>query len=152
MAKSRFLATMSHELRTPLHAIIGMADLLHSTPLESAQRDMVQTVRSAGRNLLEMIGDVLNIARIESEQADPTVDFDLHALLATVHALLHHQAVEKGLSLHLEIDPAVPHQPSRGAPVVAADFDQPHRQRDQVHRAWRRDHPPDQRSRSGTSW
>ena len=109
-AKSRFLATMSHELRTPLHAIIGMADLLRGTSLESAQRDMVQTVRSAGQTLLEMIGDILNIARIESEQADPASDFDLHALLATVHALLHHQAVEKGLTLHLQVDPAVPHR------------------------------------------
>jgi two-component system sensor histidine kinase RpfC len=109
-AKSRFLATMSHELRTPLHAIIGMADLLRGTALGSAQRDMVQTVRNAGHTLLEMIGDVLNVARIESGQADPTVDFDLHALLATVHALLHHQAVEKGLALHLEVDPAVPHR------------------------------------------
>ncbi len=109
-AKSRFLATMSHELRTPLHAIIGMADLLRGTPLQSAQRDMVRTVRSAGQTLLEMIGDVLDIARIESEQADPAVDFDLHALLATVHALLHHQALDKGLTLHLEVDPAVPHR------------------------------------------
>ena len=109
-AKSRFLATMSHELRTPLHAIIGMADLLRGTPLESAQRDMVRTVRSAGQTLLEMIRDVLDIARIESGQADAAVDFDLHALLATVHALLHHQALEKGLTLHVEVDPAVPHR------------------------------------------
>jgi two-component system sensor histidine kinase RpfC len=109
-AKSRFLATMSHELRTPLHAIIGMADLLCATALESAQRDMVQTVRSAGQSLLEMIGDILNIARIESERPEPPVEFDLHGLLATVHALLHHQAVEKGLRLLLEIDPAVPHR------------------------------------------
>jgi two-component system sensor histidine kinase RpfC len=109
-AKSRFLATMSHELRTPLHAIIGMADLLRGTALEGAQRDMVETVRNAGQNLLEMIGDILNIARIESERPEPPVDFDLHGLLAAVHALLHHQAVEKGLSLLLEIDPAVPHR------------------------------------------
>ena len=109
-AKSRFLATMSHELRTPLHAIIGMADLLRGTPLESAQRDMVRTVRSAGQSLLEMIGDILDIARIEAGQADPAVDFDIHDLLATVHALLHHQALEKGLTLHVEVDPAVPHR------------------------------------------
>ena len=107
--KSRFLATMSHELRTPLHAIIGMADLLRSTPLESEQQDMVRTVRSAGQTLLEMIGELLDIARIESEQAVQASNFDLHVLLASVRALLHHAAVEKGLVLHLEIDPAVPH-------------------------------------------
>jgi two-component system sensor histidine kinase RpfC len=107
--KSRFLATMSHELRTPLHAIIGMADLLRSTPLESEQQDMVRTVRSAGQTLLEMIGELLDIARIESEQAVQASNFDLHVLLASVRGLLHHAAVEKGLALHLEIDPAVPH-------------------------------------------
>jgi two-component system sensor histidine kinase RpfC len=108
--KSRFLATMSHELRTPLHAIIGMADLLRSTPLASEQREMVRTVRSAGHALLELIGELLDIARIESQQPVQASDFDLHALLASVRALLHHEAVEKGLTLHLEIDPAVPYQ------------------------------------------
>jgi len=107
--KSRFLATMSHELRTPLHAIIGMADLLRGTPLESEQQDMVRTVRSAGQSLLEMIGELLDIARIEAEQPVQASDFDLHVLLASVRALLHHAAVEKGLALHLEIDPRVPH-------------------------------------------
>ena len=100
--KSRFLATMSHELRTPLHAIIGMADLLRGTPLEREQRDMVRTVRSAGQSLLDMIGDLLEIARIDSEQPVPAIDFDLHALLASVRALLHHEAVEKGLALRLD--------------------------------------------------
>jgi two-component system sensor histidine kinase RpfC len=108
--KSRFLATMSHELRTPLHAIIGMADLLRGTPLASEQQEMVRTVRSAGHTLLELISELLDIARIESEQPVQASDFDLHALLASVRALLHHEAIEKGLALHLEIDPAVPHQ------------------------------------------
>jgi two-component system sensor histidine kinase RpfC len=108
--KSRFLATMSHELRTPLHAIIGMADLLRGTPLASEQQEMVRTVRSAGHALLELIRDLLDIARIESEQPVQASDFDLHALLASVRALLHHEAIEKGLALHLEIDPAVPYR------------------------------------------
>jgi two-component system sensor histidine kinase RpfC len=114
-AKSRFLATMSHELRTPLHAIIGMADLLRVSPLRSEQQDMVRTVRSAGQTLLEMIGDLLDIAKIES--GPMTVEpapFDLHALLATVRSLLYHQAHSKGLDLHLVVDPAVPY-PLHGA-------------------------------------
>jgi two-component system sensor histidine kinase RpfC len=106
--KSRFLATMSHELRTPLHAIIGMADLLRGTPLAGEQQDMVRTVRGAGQSLLEMIGEVLEIARIESEQPVQAIDFDLHALLASVRSLLHHEALEKGLAFHLQIDPAAP--------------------------------------------
>ena len=108
--KSRFLATMSHELRTPLHAIIGMADLLRRTRLEAEQQDMVRTVRSAGQSLLDMIGDVLAVARSEAGQiTEQAVDFDLHRLLATVRALLHHQAAGKGLELRLQVDPAAPY-------------------------------------------
>ncbi|MGH6885123.1 MAG: ATP-binding protein, partial [Geminicoccales bacterium] len=110
-AKSRFLATMSHELRTPLHAIIGMADLLRASPLRSEQQDMVRTVRSAGQTLLEMIGDLLDIAKIESGPMNlEPVPFDFHALLTTVRSLLYHQAHTKGLELHLVVDPAVPYR------------------------------------------
>ncbi len=110
-AKSRFLATMSHELRTPLHAIIGMADLLRVSPLRAEQQDMVRTVRSAGQTLLEMIGDLLDVARIESGTVSVRpAPFDLHVLLATVRALLHHQARDKSLELRLTIDPRVPHR------------------------------------------
>jgi two-component system sensor histidine kinase RpfC len=109
-AKSRFLATMSHELRTPLHAIIGMADMLRGTRLDLEQEDMVRTVRSAGRTLLDMISDLLDIAKIEFGKAEgQTVAFDLHGLIATVRALLHHQAAGKGLTLDIEIDPDIPY-------------------------------------------
>jgi two-component system, sensor histidine kinase RpfC len=111
VAKSRFLATMSHELRTPLHAIIGMADMLRGTRLDGEQEDMVRTVRTAGRTLLDMISDLLDIARIEFGNAEGrTVEFDLHSLIATVRALLHHQAAGKGLALHIEIEPGVPYR------------------------------------------
>jgi two-component system sensor histidine kinase RpfC len=110
-AKSRFLATMSHELRTPLHAIIGMADMLRGTRLDLEQEDMVRTVRTAGRTLLDMISDLLDIAKIEFGKAEGrTVEFDLHGLIATVRALLHHQAAGKGLSLDIEIEPDVPYR------------------------------------------
>ena len=111
LAKSRFLATMSHELRTPLHAIIGMADMLRGTRLDGEQEDMVRTVRTAGRTLLDMISDLLDIAKIEFGNAEGrTVEFDLHALIATVRALLHHQAAGKGLALHIEIEPGIPYR------------------------------------------
>jgi two-component system sensor histidine kinase RpfC len=110
-AKSRFLATMSHELRTPLHAIIGMADLLRVSPLRTDQQDMVRTVRSAGQTLLEMIGDLLDVAKIESGAMTVRLaPFDLHVLLATVRALLHHEARDKRLRLRLTIDPRLPHR------------------------------------------
>jgi two-component system, sensor histidine kinase RpfC len=110
-AKSRFLATVSHELRTPLHAIIGMADLLRGSALRAEQQDMVRTVRSAGQTLLDMIGDLLDIAKIEAgTMTVQPVPFDLHALLAGVRALLHQQACDKGLELRLIVDPTVPYR------------------------------------------
>lgn len=110
-AKSRFLATMSHELRTPLHAILGMSDLLRATRLNVEQQDMVRTVRSAGQTLLDMIDDVLDIAKIESRGSDvQLLEFDLHEVLATVRTILHHQAIRKGLSLRLDLDAGAPYR------------------------------------------
>lgn len=108
-AKSRFLATMSHELRTPLNAIFGMSDLLDSDRLSAHQRDMVATVRSAGRTLLDLIDDLLDVARIESGRVEPGEDlFDLHETLAVSLRLLHHQATEKGLALRASYTPDIP--------------------------------------------
>ncbi len=110
-AKSRFLASMSHELRTPLHAVMGMAELLAREPLTAEQHGMVRTTHDAGQTLLELIDDVLEVARLETGSAPaPVVDFDLHALLAEIHQLLSHQALAKGLQLELQLDAAVPHE------------------------------------------
>ena len=105
-AKSRFLATMSHELRTPLHAILGMAELLRGTALAPEQRDMAKTIHTAGRGLLNMIEDILDIARIEAGAERNVVDrFDLHALLHEIRDMLGHHARTKGLALRLRLDP-----------------------------------------------
>ena len=68
-AKSEFLSSMSHELRTPLNAIIGFTELLltdQSDPLTEIQQDSAQEIKKAGNHLLELINEVLDIARIES--------------------------------------------------------------------------------------
>ncbi len=108
-AKSRFLATMSHELRTPLHAILGMTELLRGTPLRADQREMARTIHGAGHGLLNLIEDVLDIARIEAG-ADrlPPTPFDVHGLAQDVRDLLDHEARRKGLALRLRIDPTLP--------------------------------------------
>ena len=69
-AKSAFLGTMSHELRTPLNAIIGFSDLIRNTPAEpeavARSADYAQYIGDAGRHLLEVVSDILDISKIES--------------------------------------------------------------------------------------
>ncbi len=65
-AKGQFLATMSHEVRTPLNGIVGFTNLLLDTELTTEQRDFVQTIRASGEALIQLTGDILDYARIES--------------------------------------------------------------------------------------
>ena len=67
-AKSEFLSRMSHELRTPLNAVLGFAQLLEMDPLSDEQRENVAYISRAGRHLLDLINEVLDISRIESGQ------------------------------------------------------------------------------------
>jgi two-component system sensor histidine kinase RpfC len=109
IAKSRFLASMSHELRTPLNAVIGMSDLLAETPLRRDQRDMVHTVKSAGRALLSLIDDILDLTRIEAGRTTVIAEtFDLHRELAEVLAILRPGASAKGLRLFVQVAPDLP--------------------------------------------
>ncbi|NBB71148.1 MAG: response regulator [Alphaproteobacteria bacterium] len=108
-AKSRFLATMSHELRTPLHAILGMAELLRGTALGPEQRDMTRSIHTAGHGLLNMIDDVLDLARIEAgAERFERERVDLHRLLHEVRDMLAHRARGKGLAFRLRLDPSLP--------------------------------------------
>ena len=102
-AKSEFLATMSHEIRTPMNGVLGMAELLNTTPLNAEQHEFVRTLQSSGRALLNIINDILDFSKIEAGKLTiETIDFDLAGLLDEVCALMRPRAQEKGL--HLELD------------------------------------------------
>ncbi len=71
ISKSKFLATMSHEIRTPMNAIIGFSDILKfDDNLTEQQRDQVERINSAGRNLLGIINDILDISKVEAGKLD----------------------------------------------------------------------------------
>jgi signal transduction histidine kinase len=110
-AKSRFLANMSHELRTPLNGVLGLTSLLMETPLLEEQKSYLTLLEKSGRTLLNIINDVLDLARLERGEAVVTKEtFSLYPLLEDVCAMFSAEVREKGLTLVIEVDSALPDQ------------------------------------------
>jgi signal transduction histidine kinase/DNA-binding response OmpR family regulator len=107
-AKSEFLTTMSHEMRTPMNAILGMADLLAESPLREEQREYVRVFQNAGSKLLDLINDILDLAKVEAGHIElESIGFDLSAVLQKTVAMMTPHAQERGLQLTLEVLPGV---------------------------------------------
>jgi len=97
-AKSAFLTTMSHEMRTPLNVVIGLAHIMARTPRSVKEDEMLKTLITNADLLLNLINDLLDIGRIESEQLQlESGPFDLDQLMQDLHAMFHAQAEEKNL-------------------------------------------------------
>ena len=103
-AKTRFLSRMTHDLRTPLIGVLGMNGLLQRTSLTEQQRTLVNTVEKSGNDLLALIGDVLDIARIEAGVVDLSMEEVVPArIIEEVVELLAPQAHNKGIELLADI-------------------------------------------------
>lgn len=101
--KTRFLANMSHELRTPLNAVIGFSDAMRQRlfgPLPVRYADYADSIHQAGGHLLELIGDVLDVAKIEAERYELSREvFDARDAVSVAVALVRVTAADKGVAL-----------------------------------------------------
>jgi signal transduction histidine kinase len=108
LAKSAFLANMSHEIRTPLNAIIGLNYLLRRDGASAQQIARLDQVDSAGRHLLSIINDILDISKIEANRLTlEELDFHLSSILDNVASIFGEAAKLKGLTISVDAD-AVP--------------------------------------------
>lgn len=118
LAKSSFLSSMSHELRTPLNAILGFAQLMEydpGNPLTDAQKESIDHIKTGGKHLLDLINEILDLARIEAgkielqiEPTDPTDLFEdilvLTNTLADKRGITVHAPVMDKKSPHINVD------------------------------------------------
>lgn len=105
-AKSEFLANMSHEIRTPMNGVMGMAELLARTDLDTKQKTFTDIIVKSGAALLTIINDILDFSKIDAGQMelDPA-PFRLHEAIEDVATLVSSRVVEKDLELAVRIDP-----------------------------------------------
>lgn len=108
-AKSEFLATMSHEIRTPMNGVLGMAELLSKTELNTRQKTFADVIIKSGNALLTIINDILDFSKIEAAQLKLIeAPFNLVESIEDVGALMSSRAAEKNIELILGIDPKTP--------------------------------------------
>jgi len=116
-AKSMFLANMSHEIRTPLNGIVGFTELLKDTDLQDEQREFIDIIEKSSENLLEIINNILDLSKIESNKLEieeiafnPLEEFES---AVEVYAV---RAAEKHIDLGCFIDPSL-ERPLKGDPT-----------------------------------
>ncbi|MBQ6206558.1 MAG: response regulator, partial [Oscillospiraceae bacterium] len=110
-AKSDFLARMSHEIRTPINGILGMNGMILKESHSLEIREYAENIDSAGRGLLALINDILDLSKIESGKMRlAPISYHLSSVVNDCYHMIAQQAKEKGLFVNTEIDPSLPYQ------------------------------------------
>ncbi len=105
LAKSTFVANMSHEIRTPMNAIIGLTHLLRAAGASPEQAARLDKIDSAGRHLLAIINDILDLSKIEAGRMQlESADFHLSAIFDNVASIIAEPARSKGLAIEIDVD------------------------------------------------
>ncbi|AUM11052.1 MAG: hybrid sensor histidine kinase/response regulator [Ketobacter sp. GenoA1] len=108
-SKSQFLATMSHEIRTPMNGVIGMTELLRTTPLSAIQSKYLEIINNSGQALLSIINDILDYSKIAAGHMElELITFDLEKLVHECTSLHSVNAEKKSIELAVFTDPALP--------------------------------------------
>lgn len=116
-AKSEFLANMSHEIRTPLNAVIGFAQIAAMNAKEASQQEYMDKIQLAGKQLLRLINDILDMSKIEASKLSlERIRFDMGSVCRSVELQTIDQAKRKGLVLSVQLDPGA-NLPLMGDPL-----------------------------------
>ncbi len=108
-AKSIFLANMSHEIRTPMNSIIGFSQILDKLVKDKIQKRYLDSIKSSGKTLLNIINDVLDISKIEAGKIEIQKDaVSLKVLIEEMDSMFSLKIMEKGLSFKKTIDVSIP--------------------------------------------
>lgn len=108
-AKSIFLAHMSHEIRTPINAVLGMNEMILRESCSDTIKDYAQNIQNAGKILLSIINDILDLSKIESGQIEILEkDYHLGKMLIDIENMVTMRAEENSLALHIQADPMLP--------------------------------------------
>src|SRR5690606_9327592 len=110
--KSQFLANMSHELRTPLNSMLLLSDLLAENPtrqLSPKQVEFARTIHAAGKDLLALIDEILDLSKIEAGRQDVRLGpVALREIAEHARHVFEPLARDRGLELTIEVDPEAP--------------------------------------------
>ncbi len=110
-SQSRFFSNMSHEIRTPINTIIGLDEMILREDISDEVAEDARNIRSAGRMLLSLINDILDMSKIESGKMDiVSVTYDVGNMLSDLVNMIWSRAKEKGLEFNVDVDPSMPSQ------------------------------------------